>query len=345
MSAPFEPGLMTTGIGSLPLTDPDRAAEFVLAADLSAAFWPQLPRRRFYERMVPQFAELVPAVRLDEQEEAVRWEPDAKYDELGGFYERYLADDPSLFGLSGRVAAGFEAFRRAAGGHGLALAKGQVTGPITFCTSVTSADGEPLYGDEEMRQVVSQALGMNARWQVAQLSQIAGDGVIVFVDEPVLAVFGSSALAGVSEAHVRELDGHVLAAVEDAGALSGMHVCGNSDWAVVARSGVSIVNFDAYQYGHTISLYPEAVGELLERGGAIAWGIVPTTDAIRQEDADSLARRFEKALSELAGKGFEEDYLRRRSLLTPSCGAGAMSEEDARRVFRVLAELHTRLRR
>ncbi len=344
VSEPFEPDLMTTGIGSLPFADPDRAAEFVLGAGLSVAFWPQLPRRCFRERMVPQFAELVPAVRLDDDEEQVRWEPAAKYDELGEFYERFLADDPSLFGLSRQAAAGFDAFLRAAGSDALPLSKGQITGPITFCTSVTAADGEPLFADEEMRQVVSQALAMNARWQAALLGEVARERVILFVDEPVLAVFGSSALSGVSESHVREMDGQVLGAIEQAGALSGMHVCGNSDWAVVARSGVSILNFDAYQHGRTISLYPEAVGELLDRGGAIAWGIVPTTGAVRQEEVGSLARRFEEALAKLAAKGFDEGYLRRRSLLTPSCGAGALSEEEARRAFRLLADLRESLR-
>ncbi len=39
----FEPSMMTTGIGSVPLADPDDGAAFVLDADVSIPFWPQLP--------------------------------------------------------------------------------------------------------------------------------------------------------------------------------------------------------------------------------------------------------------------------------------------------------------
>jgi len=339
MPADFLPSLMTTGIGSLPHTGPDEAVAFVLECGVSAPFWPQLPKRCFTEGMVPQFARPVPCVRVVPDEGRIYWEPERKYEELEEFYGLFLGGDLAPFGLGEESAAGFGAFRRAARGRTWPHVKGQVTGPITFTTSIRSADGRVLFGDADLRDAAAKVLARNAAWQVEQLARFAREGVIVFVDEPVLAVFGSSSLAGVSAELVRSMLGEVFEAIHAAGGISGMHVCGNSDWGVMASTGVRILNFDAYQFGPTVSLYPEAIHALLERGGAIAWGIVPTTPDIADADLDSLARRLEECLQALADKGLDDALLRQRSMLTPSCGAGSMQGAEAQKVFDLLLAL------
>ena len=122
-----------------------------------------------------------------------------------------------------------------------------------------------------------------------------------------------------------------------------MHVCGNSDWGVMAGTGVQVLNFDAYQFGRTVGLYPDAIAGFLRRGGCIAWGIVPTTAAIAGADVDSLMSTLEEGLDSLQEKGIDAALLRRRSMLTPSCGAGSMKEAEAEKVFRLLRELRARL--
>ncbi|MCD6415260.1 MAG: hypothetical protein J7M08_01010 [Planctomycetes bacterium] len=345
MKTPFTPSLMTTGVGSLPLTDPDEAAAFVLEAGLSIPFWPQLPKRRFAERMVPQFSGPMPCVRVDPAEGKVYWTPERKYEELEEFYGKFLAEDGSPFGLSEERAAGFSALRRACAGRKWRYVKGQVTGPITFTTSIQSEEGATLFSDPELRDAAVKALARNARWQVEQLREFAEEAVIIFVDEPVLAVYGSSALAAISEAHVREMLGEVFEAIEDAGGISGMHVCGNSDWPVMASTGVQVLNFDAYQFGHTLGLYPDAISDFLERGGCIAWGIVPTTADIAVADLESLTLGIEKGLAALTDKGLDGALLRRRSLLTPSCGAGSLEEAETEKVFDLLRRLRERVGR
>ena len=71
----------------------------------------------------------------------------------------------------------------------------------------------------------------------------------------------------------------VVEAVHAEGALAGVHCCGNTEWSIPIDAGVDIVNFDAFDYGETIALYPEAVKRHLEAGNALAWGIVPTNTA------------------------------------------------------------------
>ena len=43
---------------------------------------------------------------------------------------------------------------------------------------------------------------------------------------------------------------------------------------ILIDAGVDLVNFDAFDYGETIALYPEAVKRHIEAGNALAWGIV-----------------------------------------------------------------------
>lgn len=339
----FRPNLMSTGIGSLPLTDPDEAARFVLDAGFSIPFWPQLPPRSFLEGMIPQYSEGMPCVHADPDAERISFDARRKYERLEPFYEALLAGDPEAFAISEPYAAGLFAFLRRAEGRTWPMVKGQVTGPITFTTGIADENKTPLYNDAELRDAAVKLLARKARWQVRRLQPLSTGGVLIFVDEPVLAAYGSSAYVGIGEQNVHEMEGELFEAIAEAGAVPAMHVCGNSDWGVVMRTAVQVLNFDAYQYGTTLGLYPDELAGLLDRGGCVAWGLVPTSEAIRGENVDSLARRFDQCVASLTEKGFAEDLVRERSALTPSCGAGSMEPDDARRVFQLLRQLRDKL--
>jgi hypothetical protein len=107
----------------------------------------------------------------------------------------------------------------------------------------------------------------------------------------------------------------------------------------LVEAGVDIISFDAYGFGETIGYYPDRINKFLESGGVIAWGIVPTSEKILQENPDSLAQRLEALIKNLAQKGISENLIWEKCLLTPSCGTGSMPEELSDRVFATLAEL------
>jgi hypothetical protein len=85
MFSPF----LTTGIGSLPHTDPEEACRLVLET-FDMPFWPQLPKLSFRESMIPQFSEGMPSLRIDEEKEILWVEKDS--DALTKFYETYSED-------------------------------------------------------------------------------------------------------------------------------------------------------------------------------------------------------------------------------------------------------------
>ena len=116
--------------------------------------------------------------------------------------------------------------------------------------------------------------------------------------------------------------------------------------SIPVDAGVQIVNFDAYQFGETVALYPEHMRRhLVENGNALAWGIVPTSPAIREVTAATLAEKYERLAENLSRKsGVDPETIARQSFITPSCGTGSMERADAERVFDVLRETSAALK-
>ena len=109
-------------------------------------------------------------------------------------------------------------------------------------------------------------------------------------------------------------------------------------------SGVDIVSFDAFEYGETIGYYADRVEVFLEDGGVLAWGIVPTSEKIKEQTPESLVRKLEGLVENLSSKGVDKNLIWEQCLITPSCGTGSLSVELAEEVFRKLSEVSGLLR-
>ena len=112
--------------------------------------------------------------------------------------------DESPFILTPEHAEGFFAFigRIEQMAEAPLAVKGQITGPITFGTGLKDKQGRAVLFDEQIRDAAVKLIAMKARWQVRQLA-IFGVPVVIFLDEPALAGFGSSELIGLSKEDVR----------------------------------------------------------------------------------------------------------------------------------------------
>ena len=167
--------------------------------------------------------------------------------------------------------------------------------------------------------------------------------VIIFVDEPYLASFGSAYVSLSREGVVAMLN-EVVEAIHAEGGLAGVHCCGNTDWSLLTECGTDIISFDAYGYAETIALYPDELKAFLDRGGVLAWGIVPTSEAIVRETEASLADRLERGLALLQAKGLDRSRLLDACLVTPSCGTGPMAVDRAEKAVRDTAAVSAAMR-
>ncbi len=84
----------------------------------------------------------------------------------------------------------------------------------------------------------------------------------------------------------------------------------------------------------------------MQNGGKIAWGLVPTLDssALEKITLDDLIEKFEKSVKYLTKKGIDEKLIIDNSLITSSCGAGALNEELAEHAMDFVFELSKELK-
>ncbi len=319
----------TTGIGSLPHQSPAEAVETVLRG-FDIPFWPQLPRRSILEGMVPQFSEGMPQIRIEPDGSV--WASRDSEEELERFYETYT--EATTLAISEDFATGLHEFIRRTRQRRFKFLKGQITGPLTYTLGIRLKDGNPVYFDEELREISLMVLKAKARWQIQALKPQA-DNVVLFVDEPILSVIGGSAYLSIDPSEVERLLRELISSINSAGAISGIHCCGRADWEIVLRSGVRVLSFDSYDHFSSILASSEPLLKFLESGGYLAWGAVPTTEAINSEDINSLKERLLEQIETLS-KFIPERLLRSQFLLTPSCGMGSRTVEESHRIIQIL---------
>ena len=324
---------MTTGIGSLPHRSVIDGCRLVLSS-FDIPFWPQFPKISFKEFMIPQFSEGMPFLKLDPDKQLI-WVEKNTSDELERFYESCTPE--SRIAISEDYAQGLHAFVRMVKGRRFSMLKGHITGPLTFTLGLKDDTGKATYFDEEFREISLMLLQAKTRWQIDMLKQHT-DSVIIFIDEPILSALGSSSYLGVSTEEALRLLQEMVKTIKAEGGIAGIHCCGNADWPMVMHSGADIVNFDAYDYLETLALYHEECRNFLEKGGYFAWGIVPTSDAISEENPDSIRERFQAGLRNLS-QHIPQDLLRAHMLITPSCGTGSRTVEEAVKIFQLLMRL------
>jgi len=336
----IEFGCLPTIIGSMPHTDPQAASSDIIHYLKDIPAWPQLPRRSFLENMYVQFSQGFPGVVVKENRIYVDRSQDLAKP-LEALYAAYLENNIDKYPVSPDYAAGLHSFLALKNLSPRAV-KGQITGPVTWGLTVTDENKRAIIYDDVLGDAVAKLLRLKASWQEKKLSQISKN-TIIFVDEPYMAAFGSVGVQ-LSKERIISLLEEVLGGISR---LKGVHCCGNTDWSVLLDTSVDIVSTDTYNYAQSLSLYPAEVKKFLDRGGTIAWGIIPNDEeSLAKESVASLNDRLEEAMAPFTRKGIRFKQLIKQGLLTPSCGLGSIAtEEAARRVLELLAELSIRIRK
>ena len=336
---------IATGIGSMPGADPDWAVEQSLRYLPEAPIWPQLPQRDFREHMDVQYSESLPGLRIDEAGGKVSFNTTGDLTPaLEKFFERYLEKDYGFFRISETYAPGFYALLRALKKGAPANAryiKGHITGPLTTGVSFKDETGRDIIHNELFFDAVVKGLAMKAAWQIEELKPF-GKPIIIFIDEPAMESLGS-AFSAVSSELVAEKLNEITDTIHELGGLAGIHCCGNADWSMILNTRVDIVNFDAFGYMEKVMLYPDDIKKFFGRGRALAWGVVPTGAFTGNETADLLVSILEAGIRRLEQAGIDRKTILRQSLITPSCGMGSLTPNQAEAILKLLREVSDRM--
>jgi hypothetical protein len=330
----------TVAIGSFPY------AAAALALDemgkyLDVPAVPQMTRVSPWEDMLLGAVDGIRFVEADGGSRVITAPVEGREENLAAFYESYYSGDFGFLERAPRASSSLTAFLERAGSDpsfGREFLKTQVVGPLTFGQSVKVEGAYGLADDPGLLEAASYALGAKAALEASKLRAL-GRGTIVFLDEPGLSGYGS-AFSTLSEERVLLALGRAVEALRQGGStLIGCHVCGNTDWGLLTRAGLDIINFDAHGYLESVALYPKELKGFLEGGGYLAWGIVPSQGFDESVKADAFIGQLEDGISRLASHGVPESLLKERALLTSSSGLGGLPPDMATEVLKTLKEI------
>ncbi len=332
-------GCLPTFIGSLPHRRPDEACAAVAKYLPQIPAFPQLANLDNRENMYYQCSEGFPGISVTPEKLSVDRRQDLTA-QMAQFYTDYLSGDPSNYGISPEFGTGFYSFLNTEFPSALAI-KGQITGPVTWGLTVTDEEGKGILYDETLGDIVPKFLRLKAAWIEQQLSKI-NPNTIIFVDEPYMTAFGSVGMQ-LTKTRIVEYMEETLSGIKG---IKGTHCCGNTDWSILLETSVDIISFDTYNYAGSLAIYPAEVQKFLDRGGCIAWGIVPTdSELIFKETVKSLRERFEAALSLFTARGIDQQQLLTQGLITPACGLGPVASDAlAEQALQLTAALSAEIR-
>jgi hypothetical protein len=333
------PHSLSTGIGALPFLDPVRACDTVLGIYKDIPYIPTLPNRDLLESIVFCDSSVLPGKVIHEG----RLYVDTKKDTSAGMeqiYIDFMEGSSQRYALSADYASAFaEMMHRNLSGS--MLLKCQVTGPVTFGMQVVDCEKRPVYYDDQFADVLSKMTALRAMWCEKAMRDISGvRETLVVLNEPYLAALGSSVIP-----IDRDI---VISGWNDISSLVagglGIHCCSNTDWNFIISLKPSVISFDAYTGAREFLLYMDDIISYMEKGGVIAWGIVPADPGIfSQESPTTLIEKY-CAIRKQVVSVMDPGIFDAQSIITPTCGIRFADEPESRAIMEasVLISRHVR---
>lgn len=339
MNESLLPECATIAIGTVPHRDAETAVEFMLRHHPECPSWPQLPQADFREGMYVQYSECMPAAVVETDARRIFFDTDAAPEALASFYEKYFAGDEDFCAIGSDYSRGLEPMLRRMPLPQARYIKGHVTGPASFALTVTDENNKPILYHVDLFDAIVKALTLKGRWQVSRFRDSAPEQLpIIFYDEPYLTQIGSAMISLPPEQVVARLD-ECFAAIDG---ITGIHVCGGTDWGLLASTSVDILHFDAANHAREFLIYEQELAKFMARGGLLAWGIVPTDERAFKSDKVELAgavREGAEKVSGFTGGELSADDILRRSFISESCGTGTLEMALAESCFTLAGEV------
>lgn len=226
--------------------------------------------------------------------------------------------------------------------------KVQLAGPWTLAATVERPRGDRVLADHGARRELAQALAEGLRDHVADLRRrLPNAELFVQVDEPGLpAVLAAQVPTASGFGRHRSVDPAgaspalewVLSAISDSGAVPLAHCCAaDVPVSLLAGAGAQGISVDLDVLGRPAY---DAVGSVLEAGGRLLLGVVPSAAPASPPRDTDLTERVLRFLESL---GFDPDLLGDRLTVTPSCGLAGADPAWARQALRLAASVATNL--
>ncbi|GAY15110.1 methionine synthase [Mycobacterium sp. shizuoka-1] len=303
-----------TGIGSWPGSAPREAAEIVVGELHRLPHLVELPARGVGADLIGRAGALLVDIAIDTVPRGYR---------IAARPGSVIRRAKSL--LDEDVDAIEEAWEKAGGPGSGRPVKVQAPGPITLAAQLELGNGHRALTDAGAVRDITASLAEGVARHRAELARRLATTVVVQYDEPVLAAALAGRLTGVSALNpVHPVDEAVAIGLLDecvagAGAEVLLHSCAPGlPWNVLQRSAIHAVSVDASTLADADF---DGLGEFLDCGRAVVFGLVPTSAPAARPSAEEVAAAAVAITDRI---GFSRSSVRDRVGISPACGlAGA----------------------
>ncbi|MCP4021613.1 MAG: hypothetical protein GY729_07210, partial [Desulfobacteraceae bacterium] len=220
--------------------------------------------------------------------------------------------------------------------------RGQLEGPVSFGFNILDQNDRPILFDDSIRPFMFEFMAKRINAQQRKLKQ-KNPNAFMFIDEPGLQ-FIFSAMSGYGEQKAKSDLDEFLAGIDSP---KGIHLCGNPDWDFLLGLDMDILSLDIYSNADIFAACAKSVKSFLDKGGILAWGIVPTGfENFEKENLDFLAFKLESIWKALGSKGIGIDQIVNNSLLSPAtcCLVNQDKEKTVEKAFQLTKRLSETLR-
>ena len=327
MTRPWAAGAVT-GIGSLPGTDVREALRLVLGELPHLPHLPELPARGAGADMIGRGAALLTDLPVEIVPSG--WRLTARPGRDARVAREYLLRD-------------LDALQELAGDHTGPL-KLQACGPWTLAAALELPTGHRVVSDHGATRDLAESLTEGLRLHLEDVQRrVPGAQLVLQLDEPSLpAVLGGRVGTPSGWGTVRSVAANVAEqTLGDVLAVAGaghriVHCCAaDAPLGVMRAAGADALAVDAAHIG---ARQLDALGEAVDAGLAVLYGVVPSTDS--RITAATVASRVEGFWNQL---GFDRGRLAHAVVPTPACGLAGASPAYARTALELLREVGRRL--
>lgn len=309
-----------TGVGSWPGSVPREAAEIVVGELHRLPHLVELPARGVGADLIGRAGALLVDIAIDTVPRGYRIaaRPGAVTRRA-----RSLLDED--------IDAIEEAWEKAGGPGSGRPVKIQAPGPITLAAQLELANGHRALTDAGAVRDLASSLAEGVGRHRAELARRLATTVVVQYDEPMLPVALAGRLTGVTALNpVHPVDEAAAVALLDecvagAGAEVLLHSCAPGlPWNVLQRSAIDALSVDVSTLADADL---DGLGEFLDSGRAVVFGLVPTTAPASRSSAEEVAAAAVAITDRI---GFSRSAVRDRVGISPACGLAAADVAWAR---------------
>ena len=330
---------LATGVGALPHTDPVRACDDVIELFDRFPYIPTLPNRSLKESIVFCDSPRVPGAEIKDTRLVVDTSVDMTT-EMEQLYLDYLEGNYTEYGVEEEYGSAFTEMQKR-DLTGARTLKCQLTGPVTFGMQVTDTDRRPIYYDEQYADLLPKIIALKALWCEKAMKSIPGiSETLVVLNEPYLAALGSSVIPIQTDS--------VRSGWEDIASLLdgslGIHCCSNTDWKFILSLKPAFLSFDAFTCAKEFLLYMDFIVDFMEKGGVIAWGIVPADYSVFSgQSYEGLITHYQEIRRKVT-EHINPLIFDAQSMITPTCGIRFSDEQGSRRIMECAGRISREMR-